>query len=584
MTEVTDHTALLTGSYWTGIEITGSPVFVTYSFDATAPESDQGNLSASAYATFTAFTAAQQAQAQAALQEWSDASGVVFLQVAPGQGEINFAAYDFSTDPYAQYAGGMGFYPWGDWNYSTFPYFAANLPGAGNILMNTAFTTGGEFAYVTLLHEIGHALGLKHPDEAWTNYGTYPATEHNVWDPGAAAPETVMNEGATTLAHLAALDIAAIQAIYGTAAQQGTQDRSWSWNAATETLTQRVSNAATIAVRGIATNNTIHAGTGTNIISAIGAGTNKVYAGAGTNTLIGGSGTNYLFAGAGAGTFIGTFGDTTVEYAKVQQAVTVDLLHPWLNAGAAADDSFIDVHDVWGGKFDDAITGDDAGGRLKGLGGADTLTGGAGDDTLDGGSGGDSMAGGLGDDTYYLDNPNDTIVEAAGQGSDTIFTRLNYTLVAGNEVEFLRADSDAGLKLTGNEIANALRGAAGADTLIGAGGADTLVGGGGADQFRIDALADSTVAAGGRDRIVDFSSAEHDLIDLHLIDAQAGVGGNQAFSFIGTDPFSGAKGELRYAPSGANTLVTGDVTGDGQADFAVLLNGSLVLVAGDFVL
>src|SRR6185312_8664071 len=50
----------------------------TYSFDATAPASDLDHIAASAWATFTPFTAAQQAQAQAALQEWSDASGVVF--------------------------------------------------------------------------------------------------------------------------------------------------------------------------------------------------------------------------------------------------------------------------------------------------------------------------------------------------------------------------------------------------------------------------------------------------------------------------------------------------------------------------
>jgi hypothetical protein len=32
MTVVTDYTALLSGSYWNGIEVTGNPVIVTYSF------------------------------------------------------------------------------------------------------------------------------------------------------------------------------------------------------------------------------------------------------------------------------------------------------------------------------------------------------------------------------------------------------------------------------------------------------------------------------------------------------------------------------------------------------------------------
>ncbi len=112
----TDYTTLLTGSYWGGAEVTNKPVFVTYSFDAVAPPSDANNLSPSAYATFQAFTAAQQAQAVAALTEWSSAStvagggsGIIFLQVAPGKGDINFAAYDFSSAPNASGAGGEGF-------------------------------------------------------------------------------------------------------------------------------------------------------------------------------------------------------------------------------------------------------------------------------------------------------------------------------------------------------------------------------------------------------------------------------------------------------------------------------------------
>jgi len=146
----TDYTTLLTGSYWSGAEITGQPVFVTYSFDTTAPASDVGHLSPSALATFTPFTAAQQTETQQALTVWSSSStiagggsGIIFLQVPSGQGDINFAAYNFSSDPNASGAGGMGYYPWGNWNYSTFQsgsgHFAADLPGAGNVLMNTAF-------------------------------------------------------------------------------------------------------------------------------------------------------------------------------------------------------------------------------------------------------------------------------------------------------------------------------------------------------------------------------------------------------------------------------------------------------------
>jgi hypothetical protein len=39
-TTVNDYTALLSGSYWNGIEVTGSPVIVTYSFPTSYPTYD----------------------------------------------------------------------------------------------------------------------------------------------------------------------------------------------------------------------------------------------------------------------------------------------------------------------------------------------------------------------------------------------------------------------------------------------------------------------------------------------------------------------------------------------------------------
>jgi hypothetical protein len=305
----TDYTTLLTGSYWNGIQQTGKPVFITYSFDSVAPVSDQSHLSASAFATFTPYTAAQQAQAQQALADWSNASGIVFLQVAAGQGDINFAAYDFSTDSQAHDAGGQAYYPWGEWNNATYPYFAADSAGSGNVLMNTADETGGLFSFATVLHEIGHALGLKHPDQPWTLYGPPTPVAYNSWNPSVsgghpAANQTVMNEGTTTLTGLGPLDVQAIQSIYGAPSLQGTMDASHAWNGTTDTLTQHVSNAAATEVRGISTNNLIYAGTGADTIMAIGAGVNRVYGSSGSDVLVGGSGSNYLYAGSGATTLI----------------------------------------------------------------------------------------------------------------------------------------------------------------------------------------------------------------------------------------------------------------------------------------
>jgi hypothetical protein len=41
--------------------------------------------------------------------------------------------------------------------------------------------------------------------------------------------------------------------------------------------------------------------------------------------------------------------------------------------------------------------------------------------------------------------------------------------------------------------------------------------------------------------------------------------------------FTHHAGELRYKVSGANTIVSGDVNGDGKADFSIVLKGHILL-------
>ncbi|MDQ2861736.1 MAG: M10 family metallopeptidase C-terminal domain-containing protein, partial [Pseudomonadota bacterium] len=395
MAYATDYTTLLTGSYWSGAEVTGQPVFITYSFDATAPASDAGNLAPSAYATFTPFTAAQQAQAQQALTDWSSAStiagggsAIIFLEVAPGKGDINFAAYNFSSDPNAKYSGGEGFYPWGNWNYSTGQpgtiHFGADLAGAGNILMNTdpAFETGGLFSYQTVLHEIGHAIGLKHPTDAWTNYVDGDAIVHNQYDPNTYfGTFSIMSPFATSLTEPTANDWQAIQSIYGTPAQAAQQDKSWSWNAHTNTLTQ-VLKPGGQTVRGVSTNNIIAGGSGSDVIYAIGAGTNTVYGRGGNDILVGGSGVSYLDGGPGADTLNGWFGTSYASYRDAKSGIVANLVRPSLNTGDATGDIYLHLSGLVGSNFADTLVADNNGDVLIGGLGADTLVGGSGDDTF----------------------------------------------------------------------------------------------------------------------------------------------------------------------------------------------------------
>jgi serralysin len=127
--------------------------------------------------------------------------------------------------------------------------------------------------------------------------------------------------------------------------------------------------------------------------------------------------------------------------------------------------------------------------------------------------------------------------------------------------------------LVGNDVANKLSGNGGNDVLDGLGGNDIYTGGAGADEFRISGI-------GGNDKITDFATGV-DKIRLTDIDANSGVAGNQAFTFIGGAAFSNTAGELRAFTQGADHMIAGDVNGDSVADFTINL-GSATAAAGDF--
>jgi Ca2+-binding RTX toxin-like protein len=123
------------------------------------------------------------------------------------------------------------------------------------------------------------------------------------------------------------------------------------------------------------------------------------------------------------------------------------------------------------------------------------------DDVLNGGGGADELVGGFGNDIYYLDNSADVIVEAAGGGTDTARSFVNWTLA--NNVERLELQGTGNLNGTGNTLNNTLVGNAGNNVLNGGAGNDYMVGGAGNDIFVVAAARDRTVenASGGTDTI-----------------------------------------------------------------------------------
>ena len=128
-------------------------------------------------------------------------------------------------------------------------------------------------------------------------------------------------------------------------------------------------------------------------------------------------------------------------------------------------------------------------------------------------------------------------------------------------------------RLYGGRGDDHIDGGSGNDILVGGPGLNTLFGGRGSDIFRFYEASDAH-----GDKIMDFGRL--DRIDLSRIDADMSSPGNQSFHFIGQTDFSTSARELRFAES----KVQGDVTGNGQADFEILIANNFQLQEHHFIL
>ncbi len=197
--------------------------------------------------------------------------------------------------------------------------------------------------------------------------------------------------------------------------------------------------------------------------------------------------------------------------------------------------------------------GDDT---LLGLEGNDLLIGDAGNDRLDGGLGDDRLHGGSGDDTYVVEGQ-DSVVEAANAGTDTVISGVSYTL--GEHLENLSLVGAGAVDGRGNALNNTLSGNDAANLLDGAAGADLMIGGLGNDTYVVDDQADvaTELPGGGVDTV-------HSLVDYSL---GAEI---ETLMLTGTEALNGtgnALNNLLVGNIGANTL-------DGGAGADQMLGGA----------
>ncbi len=553
----------------------------TYSFPTSGSYYGASYGSGENITGFGAFNMTQQAATRDALKMYASVANLSFAEIgetALQHADLRFAMSDKPGTAWA--------------------YFPSTSAEGGDAWFNKSSGSynqpvKGNYAYLTVVHEIGHSLGLEHAHEHFVMPQDRDSIEYTVMSyrsyAGASTTSGYVNETWGYAQSLMMYDIAALQHMYGANYTTNSGNTTYSWNPAT----------------------------GETVINGIGQGApggNKilltVWDGGGTDTYDFSNYMSDLEVDLQPGQWTTT---SATQLAKLHWDGSMVAAGTIANALLSKGDTRSLIENAVGGSGNDTITGNEA---------ANALTGGAGNDRLTGGKGNDVLNGGVGDDTavlsgqranYSITKLADGSVQVADlrsgtpDGSDTVwgvewfqFVDKTYSLaeLQTDPVAASLASSDPGLQnlsLTGTNSGNSLYGqggndkldgrggndrlygSAGNDKLIGGIGKDVLVGGDGADVFDFNSIKETLPAA--RDTIKDFvRGADH--IDLRSIDANSLVSGNQAFSFIGKSEFSGKAGQLKFSSG----VLSGDINGDTTADFQIYISGVSRLSKGDFYL
>ena len=317
---------------WNAGAALGSHVTLTFSFVESAPASGIGANQ------FHAFNATQRDAVRQILSATAQFSGITFQEVADGAaGNLRFGASEQSTTK-----------------------GVSSMPGeanAGQVWMDldsVANLTPGGAGYAALLHEIGHALGLRHPrnvdaGDAWALQlrAQDDVTSQSVMS-GTAAPDGMFPANWSTL------DVTALRLLYG----------------------------STLVATGD------------------------------TRYLLGAS------AFQAETCIIDDGGSDTLDCSLSRTGVTLDLLPGHLSSvGAAASGRSAQnnlslalattIENAVGSEFDDVIKGNDLDNRL---------TGGSGNDLLDGGNGIDSAVFAANRNDYLLSSSAGKVFVAARDG------------------------------------------------------------------------------------------------------------------------------------------------------------------------
>jgi len=243
--------------------------------------------------------------------------------------------------------------------------------------------------------------------------------------------------------------------------------------------------------------------TGAGNINATGNKSNNYIIGnSGNNILNGGAGSDSMYGGSGNDIYYVDFkGDQVFENAASGTDTVVSTI------SYALGNNLENITLIGAAKID--ATGNELNNYLVGNSGNNIIKGGFGNDTLDGGGGKDTIYGGYGDDAYFVNSTTAKLVEYNGQGNDTVYSSINYSL--GTYFENLTLTGLDNINGQGNNLNNILTGNDGNNTLNGLAGTDIMIGGKGNDTYYVDNTADMISENFGEGTDVCYSSVSYSL-------------------------------------------------------------------------
>ena len=175
---------------------------------------------------FQAFNSVQQAATASILNMYSAVANVTFTQIAETSTQSADLRYAESNQPSTA---------WG--------YYPSVSPEGGDAWFNSSSgwydnPVLGNYAWLTITHETGHLLGLKHPQDVSGSFGAVPVSanslEYSVMSYrsyiGASTTQGLTNATWSFPQTLMLYDIAALQYMYGANYNTNSGDSVYKWN------------------------------------------------------------------------------------------------------------------------------------------------------------------------------------------------------------------------------------------------------------------------------------------------------------------------------------------------------------------